>query len=178
MAYHVLAQGFELLDNMSEGEISGNDEFEPVKEEPNRLQEEMCAKNMERQKPEKKFVKDGVPLKGVTGSFMDLKWTDNCLKTKESLLMKRNQKHVSFSSWTTTHGCQITDRFLKSIPLLYLGFAFIVKKAALRYCSTKVSEQMSNISELRKDWKRRTEISEGTRNRREAGTLFAPPTLF
>lgn len=79
-----------------------------------------------------------------------------------SLLMNFNEGLLSCSLQITTNGGRITDKVLKIIPPVYLGFQLKVEKAIFKYCRRNILELLSLTSELRKSWTHRSEEVEKT----------------
>lgn len=81
----------------------------------------------------------------ITWNLADFGRTVNHLETEKSLLVKKNEDFVPFSSRTITSGGQITDKSLQRTLPVYLGFAFSFQKANLRNCSNEGSEPIRSV---------------------------------
>lgn len=150
VAHYALIQGLEVLDNVSVGEISRRDEFERVKKERDHFLEEKNAYKMEKEKLGEDAVRMEVVVKAMTRSLVDLERSVIRLKMERRLARKTNENLLSCSSQTTSSGGRVTNKSLKNIPPIYLGFEFNVERAILKYCSKEVSEILSFILELEK----------------------------
>lgn len=116
-------------------------------------------------------------MKAMKWSAGDLESTVNRPEMENSFLMKKNEEFVSCSPQTTTNDGRITEKLHEHIPRAYLRFALNVEKVIVRYRSRKRYEQISLISELGRDCKRKSERVKKMGTRREKGTLFALSSL-
>lgn len=81
----------------------------------------------------------------------------NQFETRTSMSMKMYEDLFPCTWQISTSGKPVTDKLLKNIPLLFLGFVFNIKESILKHCSREFSEPMAFSTELRRNYKRRGE---------------------
>lgn len=86
---------------------------------------------MEKREHGKMCLAREVVMKAMAWILAYQEKTVHLLEMGRSLLMMANEKRVSCSSQTTTGLVQVTDKLLKQIPPVYLGFPFNVEKTVL-----------------------------------------------
>lgn len=133
------------MDSMSEqkkkGSFPGRDEGVQGKEEG----------------PEEKLLEKDVAMKSMTRFVVDPEEEVIHLKTKKSLFIKTNGD-FSFSRPTTAICGRITKSILKIISLAYLVTPSKAKRSVLKYWRRNISKLVWFISELRRNYKWRSEI--------------------
>lgn len=109
---------------------------------------------------------------------MDLERAMNRQESKNSFSKKMGKDLDSSSPQTDTSVTRTTDKLQKQARPMYLGLAFSVENAALRYCSRDRSDLIQFALEPRRNWKWKSEGVEEMRTRREDGSIFALSNLF
>lgn len=71
-----------------------------------------------------------------------------------------------------------TDKYLKHVQPVHLGFVLGVEKAFWSYYNREVSEPISFTSKLRRNWKRNSKTVREMGIVREDGMRFAPSIPF
>lgn len=111
-----MAQVLQILSEMSVRDNSRNEWFERVKQETDRLLEELNACKKKNEKLEKTLLEREVVRKVMKWSFVDLERSGICLAIDFNLVKNTNEELLSFSSQTVTSSGWITKKLLKSIP--------------------------------------------------------------
>lgn len=100
-----------------------------MKEERDRLLEEVNGYKMEKKKLAKALLEKKVAMKAMKLSLVDLERIVICLEMEKKLFMKTNEKLFSCSFQTTFSGGRITNKLLMSIPSVYVEVCFNAEKA-------------------------------------------------
>lgn len=114
MVYHALVSRSEVLGTTSVGASSRNDKSERVKNEQDRLLEEVIPYKREKNIV-MKLLEKGAVMIAMTRSVVVFEITLNHLGSERGLLMNTNEELVFCSSRMTTSDNQITEKLMKLV---------------------------------------------------------------
>lgn len=110
MAHHALAQSLNVLLESPQGEKSGSEELQRLKEEHGHFLEEINAYKIEKRKLQRMLKKD-VAVKSMMQSLVDQGQYETRLGTEKGVLMKISEELLSSSSQTAVRSSRVPDLY-------------------------------------------------------------------